>query len=186
MFLVSAVTYTLSTRFELGRDIFRELTMALWTKVSTSIRIRITMDSLCSCLRYPEYLVPSDDEAPMEDQPLPADASPIALSPSYVADSNLEEDSEEDSEEDHANYPVDGGDDDDEPFDDDDDDDDDDTGDEDEEPFKDEEDDEEEEEHLAPADSSVIPITDHVPSAKDTEALETDEALFCTYTCTIT
>ncbi|GKF19912.1 hypothetical protein Tco_0068550 [Tanacetum coccineum] len=24
---------------------------------------------------YPEYLVPSDDEAPMEDQTLPADAS---------------------------------------------------------------------------------------------------------------
>ncbi|GKG20296.1 hypothetical protein Tco_0380097, partial [Tanacetum coccineum] len=27
---------------------------------------------------YPEYLVPSEDEAPMEDQPLPADASPVA------------------------------------------------------------------------------------------------------------
>ncbi|GKC23447.1 hypothetical protein Tco_1025597 [Tanacetum coccineum] len=93
---------------------------------------------------YPEYLVPSDDEAPMEDQPLPADASPVALSPGYVADS----DPEEDSEEDHADYPADGGDDDDEPSDDDDDDD---TGDEDEEPFEDEEDDEEEE-HLAPAD----------------------------------
>ncbi|GJU63142.1 hypothetical protein Tco_1244977 [Tanacetum coccineum] len=39
---------------------------------------------------YPEYLVPSDDEAPMEDQPLPADASPIALSPGYVADSDSE------------------------------------------------------------------------------------------------
>ncbi|GJV64120.1 hypothetical protein Tco_1474948 [Tanacetum coccineum] len=125
---------------------------------------------------YPEYLVPSDDEAPMEDQPLPADASPIALSPGYVADSDPEEDPEEDSEEDHADYPADGGDDDDEPSDDDDDDDDDDTGDEDEEPFEDEEDDEEEEEHLAPADSSAVPITDPVPSAEDTEALETDEA----------
>ncbi|GKF70516.1 hypothetical protein Tco_0203573, partial [Tanacetum coccineum] len=30
--------------------------------------------------KYPEYLVPSDDEVPWEDQPLPADASPIALS----------------------------------------------------------------------------------------------------------
>ncbi|GKE72300.1 hypothetical protein Tco_1534341, partial [Tanacetum coccineum] len=118
---------------------------------------------------YPEYLVPSDDEAPMEDQPLPADASPVALSPGYVADS----DPEEDSEEDHADYPADGGDDDDEPSDDDDDDD---TGDEDEEPFEDEEDDEEEEEHLAPADSSAVPITNPVPSAEDTEALETDEA----------
>ncbi|GKG30135.1 hypothetical protein Tco_0420033, partial [Tanacetum coccineum] len=57
-----------------------------------------------------------------------------------------------------------------------DDDDDDDTGDEDEDPFEDEEDDEEEEEHLALADSSAIPIIDHVPSAEDTEALDTDEA----------
>ncbi|GJY29822.1 hypothetical protein Tco_0405589 [Tanacetum coccineum] len=68
---------------------------------------------------YPEYLVPSEDEAPMEDQPLPADASPVALSPGYVADS----DPEEDSEEDHADYPADGGDDDGEPSDDDNDDD---------------------------------------------------------------
>ncbi|GKB95371.1 hypothetical protein Tco_0981508 [Tanacetum coccineum] len=119
---------------------------------------------------YPEYLVPSDDKAPMEDQPIPADASLVALSPSYVADS----DPEEDSEEDHADYPTDGGDDDDEPSDDDDNNDDD-TGDEDEEPFEDEENDEEEE-HLAPADSSAVPITDPVPSAEDTEALETNEA----------
>ncbi|GJZ68700.1 hypothetical protein Tco_0631940 [Tanacetum coccineum] len=119
---------------------------------------------------YPEYLVPSDDEAPWEDQPLPADASPIALSPGYVADS----DPEEDPEEDHADYPADGGDDDDEPSDDDDDDDD--TDDEDEEPFEDEDDDEEEEEHLAPADSPAIPIVDPIPSAGDTEAFETDEA----------
>ncbi|GJR24371.1 hypothetical protein Tco_0972898, partial [Tanacetum coccineum] len=118
---------------------------------------------------YLEYLVPSDNEAPMEDQPLPADASPVALSPGYVADS----DPEEDSKEDHANYPAYGGDDDDEPSDDDDDDDDDDdTWDEDEEPF----DDEEEEEHLALANSFVVPVTDPVPSAKDTEALDTDEA----------
>ncbi|GKE23264.1 hypothetical protein Tco_1434776, partial [Tanacetum coccineum] len=27
-------------------------------------------------LEYPKYLVPSDDEAPIGDQPLPADASP--------------------------------------------------------------------------------------------------------------
>ncbi|GJY63682.1 hypothetical protein Tco_0465142, partial [Tanacetum coccineum] len=79
--------------------------------------------------------VPSDDEAPWEDQPLPADASPVALSPGYVADS----DPEEDPEEDHADYPADGGDDDDEPSDDDDDD----TDDKDEEPIKDEDDDEE-------------------------------------------
>ncbi|GJX41676.1 hypothetical protein Tco_0256666 [Tanacetum coccineum] len=87
----------------------------------------------------------------------------------YVADS----DPKEDSEEDHADYPADGGDDNDEPSDDDDDDDD--TRDEDEDPFEDE-DDNEEEEHLAPADSTAVPITDPVPSAEDTEALETDEA----------
>ncbi|GJZ81060.1 hypothetical protein Tco_0646054 [Tanacetum coccineum] len=89
---------------------------------------------------YPEYLVPSDAEAPLEDQPLPTDASPITLSPGY-----------------------------DEPSDDDD------TDDEDEEPFEDEDDDEEEE-HLAPADSSAIPVVDPVPSAEDTEAFETNEA----------
>nr|GEV60915.1 hypothetical protein [Tanacetum cinerariifolium] len=110
---------------------------------------------------YPEYLAPSDDLAPLEDQPLPADASPIAASPDYVADSDLEEDPEDHQ----ADYPVDGGDCDDEPFNDDDDDDDtesdpdEDPG---EEPFEDEEDDEEEEEHIAPA-------------RKDTKALEADE-----------
>nr|GEW82126.1 reverse transcriptase domain-containing protein [Tanacetum cinerariifolium] len=40
--------------------------------------------------------------------------------------------------------------------------------------FEDEEDDEEEE-HLAPTDSSVVPIVDHVLRAGDTEALEADE-----------
>ncbi|GJW64903.1 putative reverse transcriptase domain-containing protein [Tanacetum coccineum] len=123
---------------------------------------------------YPEYLVPSEDEAPMEDQPLPADASPVALSPGYVPDSDPEEDPEEDSEEEHADYPADGGDGDDEPSGDDTDDDD--ADDDDEEPFEDEEDDEEEEEHLAPADSPVIPVVDPVPSAGDTEAFETDES----------
>ncbi|GJZ10482.1 hypothetical protein Tco_0545241 [Tanacetum coccineum] len=83
---------------------------------------------------YPEYLVPSEDEAPIEDQPLPADASPVALSPGYVPDSDPEEDPEEDYEE-HADYPADGGDGDDEPSGDDSDDD---TDDDDEEPFEDE------------------------------------------------
>ncbi|GJT54065.1 hypothetical protein Tco_0989119 [Tanacetum coccineum] len=76
-------------------------------------------------------------------------------------------------EEDHADYPANGGDGDDEPSDDDDDDDD--TNEEDEEPFEDEDDDEEEE-HLAPADSSAIPVVDPIPSAGDTEAFETDKA----------
>ncbi|GJX37998.1 hypothetical protein Tco_0251301 [Tanacetum coccineum] len=128
---------------------------------------------------YPEYLYHSEDEPPppnpMEDQPLPADASPAALSPSYVPDSDPDKDPEEDPEEDHADYPADGGDGDDEPSDDDDDDDDD-TDDEEEEPSKDEDEDEEEEEHLALADSSAAPVADPVPSAGDTEAFETDES----------
>nr|GEZ13485.1 hypothetical protein [Tanacetum cinerariifolium] len=123
---------------------------------------------------YPEYLAPSDDEAPLEDQPLPADASPIVASPDYVADSNPEEDPEEDPEDDQADYPADGGDGDDEPSDDDDDDD---TNDKDpeEEPFEDEEDDEEEKEHPASANSPVVPIVDPVLPAGDTEVLEADE-----------
>ncbi|GKG11375.1 hypothetical protein Tco_0342775, partial [Tanacetum coccineum] len=111
-------------------------------------------------LAYPEYLVPSADEIPMEDQLLPDDASPIALSPSYIVDSDLEED-----EEDPVDYPVDGrgDDDDDESFDDDDDDDDDDV----------EED--EEEEHLAPADSTVVAslAVDRIPSAEETDPFKT-------------
>ncbi|GKG41007.1 hypothetical protein Tco_0470219, partial [Tanacetum coccineum] len=92
---------------------------------------------------YLEYLVPSEDEAPMEDQPLPTDALPASLSLGYVPDF----DPEEDSEEEHVDYPANRGDRDDEPSDDDSDD----TDDDDEEPFEDEDDDEEEEEHLAPA-----------------------------------
>ncbi|GJS30788.1 hypothetical protein Tco_0491408 [Tanacetum coccineum] len=122
---------------------------------------------------YPEYLVPSDAEVPLEDQPLPIDASPTALSPGYVADFDPKEDPKEDLEEDHADYPADGGDDDDEPSDDDDDDND--IDDEDEETFEDKDDDEEEE-HLALADSSAVPIVHPVPSAGDTETFETDES----------
>ncbi|GKD55410.1 hypothetical protein Tco_1288797, partial [Tanacetum coccineum] len=46
---------------------------------------------------YPEYLAPSDEEVPMEDQPYVVADSPIALSPGYVANSDPEEDPEEDS-----------------------------------------------------------------------------------------
>ncbi|GJX39691.1 hypothetical protein Tco_0252994 [Tanacetum coccineum] len=95
-----------------------------------------------------------DLEEPIEDQSLPADASPTALSPGYIADSNPEED-KEDPEEDLADHPVDGGDNNDNESSDDDDDDDD--------VEKDEEDEEKEEEHLAPADLSVVPIDDLVP-----------------------
>nr|GEW57897.1 putative reverse transcriptase domain-containing protein [Tanacetum cinerariifolium] len=121
----------------------------------------------------PDY-VPGPEHPP--SPPLRADASPIAASSDYVADSDLEEDlkedPEEDPEDDQADYPANGWDGDDEPFDDDDDDD---TDDEDleEDPF--EEDDEEEEEYLALADSFTIPIVDHVLPAEDIEALEADE-----------
>nr|GEY62114.1 putative reverse transcriptase domain-containing protein [Tanacetum cinerariifolium] len=63
----------------------------------------------------PDYVLgpehpPSPDYVP-EDQPIPADASPTAASPGYVADSDPNEDPEEDPEDDHADYPADGGDD---------------------------------------------------------------------------
>nr|GEY39201.1 hypothetical protein [Tanacetum cinerariifolium] len=125
---------------------------------------------------YPEYLEPSDDEAPLEDQPLPIDASPIAASPDYEANFDPKEDPEEDPEDDQADYLADGRDGDDEPFDDDDDD----TDDEDseEEPFEDEEDDEEEQEHLALTYHFAVPIVDPVLPAGDAAALEADKPTY--------
>nr|GFA98632.1 hypothetical protein [Tanacetum cinerariifolium]GFA98658.1 hypothetical protein [Tanacetum cinerariifolium] len=126
---------------------------------------------------------------PVRDRPYADDASPTAESLVYIANSaSMEEDSidypdepedddedpEEDSEEDHTDYPADGEDGDDEPFNDDDDNDD--TNDKDEEPTKDEDYEEEEEEHLASTGSSAVPVVDHVPSAGDIEAFETDES----------
>nr|GEW07140.1 putative reverse transcriptase domain-containing protein [Tanacetum cinerariifolium] len=123
----------------------------------------------------PDYVPgPEHRHSPIEDQPLPADASPTTVSPDYVADFDPDEDPKEDPEEDQADYPAERGDGDDEPSDDDDDDDDTDDDDDDE-PFEDEEDDEEEE-HLALADSSAVPVVDPVPSAGDTEAFKTDES----------
>ncbi|GKC01724.1 hypothetical protein Tco_0987860 [Tanacetum coccineum] len=94
-------------------------------------------------------------EGPMKDQPLSADASPTALSPSNIANFNPEED-EEDPEEDPADYPANEGDNSDDESSDDDNDDDD---------VEKDEEDEEEEEHLAPADPSVVPTDDPVPSS---------------------
>ncbi|GJQ89823.1 hypothetical protein Tco_0000962 [Tanacetum coccineum] len=53
--------------------------------------------------------ITSDEEVegPMKDQPLSADASPTALSPGYIANSDPEED-KEDPEEDPADHPADG------------------------------------------------------------------------------
>ncbi|GJY62270.1 hypothetical protein Tco_0462927 [Tanacetum coccineum] len=106
---------------------------------------------------YPEYLALSDDDIPMKDQPLPADASLIALSPGYIADSDPKEDFKED--------PADRGDDDDDDVEEDEDDD------------VEEDEDEEEEEHLALADSTAVtqPTIELVPSAEETEPFETDK-----------
>ncbi|GJX20401.1 hypothetical protein Tco_0223078 [Tanacetum coccineum] len=85
-------------------------------------------------LEYLEYLAPSDDEILVEDQPLPADASPTALSPGYEEDEEGEEESFEYDEEDK------------------------------------------EEEHLALADSALLPAIDPVPLAEETKPFETDES----------
>ncbi|GJW37911.1 putative reverse transcriptase domain-containing protein [Tanacetum coccineum] len=85
----------------------------------------------------------------MKDQPLPADASPTALSPGYIADSDPEED-EEDPKEDHADHPANGGDNDDNESSDDDNNNDD---------VEKDEEDEEEEEHLALAYPSIETMT---------------------------
>ncbi|GJR34920.1 hypothetical protein Tco_1210604 [Tanacetum coccineum] len=106
---------------------------------------------------YPEYLAPADDEIVAEDQPYADYASPAALSPGYVADS----DPKEDSEDVPIDYPADGGDDDDDDSSDDDD---------------EEEVALEEEEHLALAGSVITPAIDPVPSSKETEPFKTDES----------
>ncbi|GJZ79710.1 putative reverse transcriptase domain-containing protein [Tanacetum coccineum] len=94
---------------------------------------------------YPEYLAPSDEEVPIEDQPYVVADSPVALSPGYVADSDPEEDPEEDSEDGPVDYPADGGDGDD-----------DDSSDDDEEEEEASEEEEAEEEHLVP---TIVPFS---------------------------
>nr|GFB40479.1 hypothetical protein [Tanacetum cinerariifolium] len=91
----------------------------------------------------------------MDDQPLHADASPTALSPDYVVDSDPEKD-EKDPKEDPADYHADRrNNNEDESSNDDDDDDD----------VEKDEEDKEEEEHLAPADLSDVSTDDLVPSS---------------------
>ncbi|GJU15103.1 hypothetical protein Tco_1143069 [Tanacetum coccineum] len=108
---------------------------------------------------YPEHLASSNEEVPIEDQPYDVADSPIALSPGYVANLDLEEDYEDGP----VDYPTDGGDGDDDDSSDDD---------------KEDEDalEEEEDEHLALADSVIAPVVDHVPSSEETELFETDES----------
>ncbi|GKE34748.1 hypothetical protein Tco_1454070, partial [Tanacetum coccineum] len=117
---------------------------------------------------YPEYLAPSDDEIPIEDQPYAAAASPIALSQGYIADSGPEEDPKDESEDGPVDYPTDGGDGDELSRDDADD-----KGEE--EASKE---DDEEEKHLAPADSTATAssVVDPVPSAKEIKPFDTDES----------
>nr|GFC04601.1 hypothetical protein [Tanacetum cinerariifolium] len=91
----------------------------------------------------------------MEDQPLPSDASPTAISSGYVVDSDPKKD-EKDSKEDPADYPADRGDNDDDESSNDDDHNDD---------VKKDEEDKEEEEHLALAEPSDVSIDDLVPSS---------------------
>ncbi|GKF32284.1 hypothetical protein Tco_0102082, partial [Tanacetum coccineum] len=118
---------------------------------------------------YPEYIPLEDDhEFPAEEQPLPPIDSPTAESPRYITESNPEEDPEgyEDDkiEDGPVDYPMDGGDD---GYDGDDDDGDssrDDARDEDEDG-----EDEEEEEHLAAADSTVIPADEPAFPPEGTE-----------------
>ncbi|GJT17498.1 hypothetical protein Tco_0876204 [Tanacetum coccineum] len=116
----------------------------------------------------------ADDEIVAEDQPYAEDASPIALSPDYVPESDPEadpeEDGDEDPEEDPIDYPADGGDDGDDEMDIEEDEDDDmdiEAEEEDDDDEMDVEIDEEaEEEHLAPAYPVVValPATAYRPS----------------------
>ncbi|GJW33971.1 hypothetical protein Tco_0054003 [Tanacetum coccineum] len=125
---------------------------------------------------YPEYMPQEDEVFPVEEQPLPVAASPIAQSLDYVSESNPEaepeDDDDKDPEEDPVDYPADGGDDGDDEDESSEDDEDDDEVD------IEADDDEEEEEHPAPADSVVValPAADQAPSAEETEPFETDES----------
>nr|GEV42863.1 hypothetical protein [Tanacetum cinerariifolium] len=114
-------------------------------------------------LPSPSY-IPGPEHPPTPIEPYAIADLPIALSLSYIADSNPDEDSEDGP----VDYPTNEGDDDNESSDNDNDDDDD------EDPFEDEDDDEEEE-HLAPVDYSVVLVVNLVPSVEDTEALETGQ-----------
>nr|GEV54947.1 DNA-directed DNA polymerase [Tanacetum cinerariifolium] len=59
---------------------------------------------------YPEYLALFDEEVPVEDQPYVVADSPIALSSSYIAESDPKEDLEDESEDGPTNYSADKGD----------------------------------------------------------------------------
>ncbi|GJS13587.1 hypothetical protein Tco_0408059 [Tanacetum coccineum] len=104
-----------------------------------------------------------------EDQPYAKDASPMALSPDYVPESDPEadpeEDDDEDPEEDPIDYPVDGGDD---------------GGINEMDIFarmkRSADMRQSDEEHSAPAYPVVVALAATVPSAEETEPFETDES----------
>ncbi|GJY64735.1 putative reverse transcriptase domain-containing protein [Tanacetum coccineum] len=76
----------------------------------TLIPLRPNLGVLQIGIKSQGYREPASDEEieePRKDQPLSADASPIALSPGYIANSDPEED-KEDPEEDPADHPTDG------------------------------------------------------------------------------
>ncbi|GKF30606.1 hypothetical protein Tco_0100404, partial [Tanacetum coccineum] len=120
---------------------------------SSSSHATVTYTLISSALDSPPWGFPlvseSDHEAP--EEPLSADASPTAISPGYIADSEpIEDDFEEDPEMDHVDY----------------------VDEEEEESFNDEE---EKEEHVALTNSD-IPIPDSTPSSEETLPFETDES----------
>ncbi|GJS55334.1 hypothetical protein Tco_0628696 [Tanacetum coccineum] len=76
----------------------------------TLIPLRPNLGVLQIGIKSQGYREPASDEEieePTKDHPLPTDASPTALSPGYIADSDPEED-KEDPEEDPADHPADG------------------------------------------------------------------------------
>ncbi|GKD33824.1 hypothetical protein Tco_1249333, partial [Tanacetum coccineum] len=122
------------------------------------------MSSDSASSEEPEAAPESPDYMPDPEEPKQAPLSPDYVPgpeyPEYLAPSD-----EEDSEDGPVDYPADGGDDDD-----------DDSSNDDEEEEEASEEEEEEEEYLAPTDSVVAPIVDHVPSSEETEPFETDES----------
>nr|GEZ83706.1 putative reverse transcriptase domain-containing protein [Tanacetum cinerariifolium]GEZ83709.1 putative reverse transcriptase domain-containing protein [Tanacetum cinerariifolium] len=116
-----------------------------------------------------KFIPTEDDILPVEEQPMPAIASPTTELPGYIDESDTNEDPEDDPKEDPADYPADGGDEGDDK---------DESSDDDEDDDVDIEEDEEEGEHLATADSTVValPAVDHAPSSKETKPFETDKS----------
>ncbi|GJT55678.1 putative reverse transcriptase domain-containing protein [Tanacetum coccineum] len=104
---------------------------------------------------------------PVEDQPHAADASPTALSPGCIANSDPEEDLGDKLKDGPMDYLADEGDDDDD-F----------SGDDANDEEEEEASEEDKEEHLALADFiDVSPAVDLVPSAEETKPFETDESV---------